>query len=299
MRPELWRALSWLFTGIVLFATMDAAAKWLSRTYPIAAAVWVRYLVPTVLVGGYLWRTRGWKFAATRNPRVQALRGVTLVASTLCFWTALYHLPLVEAATVSFIGPTIVVVFSSLLLRERPRRAHWWALTIGFAGVVIALRPGFSQPGIGALAALASATLYSLYLVLTRKLTGEEDALALLFHANAIGALVLSALAPMTSQWPSGWAQWLLLPMLGVFGSLGHWCMIRAYEHADAATLAPFMYVQLLIATFYGWLFFDNLPDGFTLLGMLCILGSGLFVLYETRQLTRRAADEGDVAAPE
>ncbi len=299
MRPELWRALSWLFTGIVLFATMDAAAKWLSRTYPIAAAVWVRYLVPTVLVGGYLWRTRGWKFAATRNPRVQALRGVTLVASTLCFWTALYHLPLVEAATVSFIGPTIVVVFSSLLLRERPRRAHWWALAIGFAGVVIALRPGFSQPGIGALAALASATLYSLYLVLTRKLTGEEDALALLFHANAIGALVLSALAPMTAQWPSGWAQWLLLPMLGVFGSLGHWCMIRAYEHADAATLAPFMYVQLLIATFYGWLFFDNLPDGFTLLGMLCILGSGLFVLYETRQLTRRAADEGDVAAPE
>lgn len=299
MRPELWRALSWLFTGIVLFATMDAAAKWLSRSYPIAAAVWVRYLVPTVLVGGYLWRTRGWKFAATRNPRVQALRGVTLVASTLCFWTALYHLPLVEAATVSFIGPTIVVVFSSLLLRERPRRAHWWALAIGFAGVVIALRPGFSQPGIGALAALASATLYSLYLVLTRKLTGEEDALALLFHANAIGALVLSALAPMTAQWPSGWAQWLLLPMLGVFGSLGHWCMIRAYEHADAATLAPFMYVQLLIATFYGWLFFDNLPDGFTLLGMLCILGSGLFVLYETRQLTRRAADEGDVAAPE
>jgi len=299
LRPELWRALSWLFTGIVLFATMDAAAKWLSRSYPIAAAVWVRYLVPTVLVGGYLWRTRGWKFAATRNPRVQALRGVTLVASTLCFWTALYHLPLVEAATVSFIGPTIVVVFSSLLLRERPRRAHWWALAIGFAGVVIALRPGFSQPGIGALAALASATLYSLYLVLTRKLTGEEDALALLFHANAIGALVLSALAPMTAQWPSGWAQWLLLPMLGVFGSLGHWCMIRAYEHADAATLAPFMYVQLLIATFYGWLFFDNLPDGFTLLGMLCILGSGLFVLYETRQLTRRAADEGDVAAPE
>ncbi|MCZ2136112.1 MAG: DMT family transporter [Burkholderiales bacterium] len=299
MRPELWRALSWLFTGIVLFATMDAAAKWLSRSYPIAAAVWVRYLVPTVLVGGYLWRTRGWKFAATRNPRVQALRGVTLVASTLCFWTALYHLPLVEAATVSFIGPTIVVVFSSLLLRERPRRAHWWALAIGFAGVVIALRPGFSQPGIGALAALASATLYSLYLVLTRKLTGEEDALALLFHANAIGALVLSALAPMTAQWPSGWAQWLLLPMLGVFGSLGHWCMIRAYEHADAATLAPFMYVQLLIATFYGWLFFDNLPDGFTLLGMLCILGSGLFVLYETRQPTRRAADEGDVAAPE
>jgi len=122
-RPALW----WLFAGITLFATMDAAAKWVGRTYPLTAAVWLRYLIPTLMVGGYLFATRGWKFAHTPNPRVQILRGLSLVTSTLCFWTALHHLPLVEAATVSFVGPTIVVIFSSFLLGERPRRAHWVA----------------------------------------------------------------------------------------------------------------------------------------------------------------------------
>ena len=182
---------------------MDAAAKWVGRTYPLTAAVWLRYLIPTLMVGGYLFATRGWKFAHTPNPRVQILRGLSLVTSTLCFWTALHHLPLVEAATVSFVGPTIVVIFSSFLLGERPRRAHWVALGLGFTGVLIALRPGLAHTGIGAVAALGSATFYSLYLVLTRKVSGDEDSLSLLFHANAIGAIALTIAAPATARMPT------------------------------------------------------------------------------------------------
>ena len=136
---------------------MDAAAKWVSRTYPLTAAVWLRYLVPTILVGSYLVVTRGFKFAHAPRPGIQILRGITLVVSTLCFWTALSHLKLIEAATVSFIGPTMVVVLSSFLLGEKPQRAHWIALAAGFIGVLIALRPGMAPTGIGAIAALSSA----------------------------------------------------------------------------------------------------------------------------------------------
>lgn len=299
MPPEQRPALLWLFAGITLFATMDAAAKWVARTYPLTAAVWLRYLIPTLLVGGYLFATRGWKFAHTPNPRLQILRGLALVASTLCFWTALYHLPLVEAATVSFVGPTIVVIFSALLLGERPRRAHWLALAMGFVGVIITLRPGFAHAGIGALAALGSATFYSLYLVLTRKVSSDEDSLALLFHANAIGAVALTLAAPATARVPVGWSEWLILPSLGVFCTLGHWCLIKAYSRADASTLAPFMYAQLLVATFWGWQIYDNLPDGFTLLGMLFILGSGLYVIHDGRQVTRQLRAAQAAAAPE
>jgi len=290
MPPNQRAALYWLFAGITLFATMDAAAKWLARTYPLTAAVWMRYLVPTLLVGGYLFATRGWRFAHAANPGIQVLRGMTLVASTLCFWTALVNLPLVEAATVSFIGPTMVVIFSSLLLRERPQRAHWIALAMGFIGVLIALRPGLTTPGVGAIAALASAAFYSLYLVLTRKVADSADSLVLLFHANAIGAIGLTFIAPAVARIPVGWAEWLILPSLGVFGAIGHWCLIKAYARADAAALAPFMYAQLLIATFWGWMIYDTLPDGFTLLGMLVILGSGLYVLNEGRRAAARAA---------
>jgi drug/metabolite transporter (DMT)-like permease len=299
LRPDQRAALGWLFVGITLFATMDAAAKWVARTYPLTAAVWLRYLVPTLLVGGYLVATRGLKFAHAARPGIQILRGITLVLSTLCFWTALSHLPLVEAATVSFIGPTMVVVFSAFLLGERPQRTHWIALLMGFIGVLIALRPGLTHTGVGALAALSSAAFYSLYLVLTRKVADQADSLVLLFHANAIGALALTVLAPATARMPNIAAEWIILPLLGIFGAVGHWCMIKAYLRADAATLAPFMYVQLLVATFYGWLIYDNLPDGFTLLGMLVILGSGLYVLNEGRKTSLRARADEVSATPE
>ncbi len=299
MPPNQRAAIGWLFVGIALFATMDAAAKWVARTYPLTAAVWLRYLVPTLLVGGYLVATRGLKFAHAPRPGIQILRGMTLVVSTLCFWTALSHLPLVEAATVSFIGPTMVVIFSAFLLGERPQRMHWIALAMGFIGVLIALRPGLSNPGIGAIAALSSAAFYSLYLVLTRKVADQADSLVLLFHANAIGALALTVLAPATARMPNIPAEWMILPALGVFGAVGHWCMIKAYAKADAATLAPFMYAQLLVATFYGWLFYDNLPDGFTLLGMLVILASGLYVLNEGRKTNARARADEVAATPE
>ena len=292
-------AVGWLFVGIALFATMDAAAKWVARTYPLTAAVWLRYLVPTLLVGGYLVATRGWKFAHAARPGIQILRGITLVVSTLCFWTALSHLPLVEAATVSFIGPTMVVVLSAFLLGERPQRTHWIALAMGFIGVLIALRPGFTHTGVGAIAALASAAFYSLYLVLTRKVADQADSLVLLLHANAIGALALTVIAPATVRMPDNTFEWVILPLLGVFGAVGHWCMIKAYAKADAATLAPFMYAQLLVATFYGWQIYDNLPDGFTLLGMLVILASGLYVLSEGRKTDRRARADEVAATPE
>ena len=299
MPPNQRAAIGWLFAGIALFATMDAAAKWVGRSYPLTAAVWLRYLVPTLLVGSYLVVTRGLKFAHAARPAIQILRGITLVISTLCFWTALSHLPLVEAVTVSFVCPTMVVIFSALLLGARPQRTHWIALLIGFVGVLIALRPGLTHTGIGAIAALASAAFYALYLVLTRKVADQADALVLLFHANAIGALALTVLAPATARMPNIPAEWMILPALGVFGALGHWCMIKAYSIADAATLAPFMYAQLLVATFYGWLIYDNLPDGFTLLGMLVILASGLYVLSEGRKADRHARADEVAATPE
>lgn len=299
MRPDQRAAIGWLFAGIALFATMDAAAKWVGRTYPLTAAVWLRYLVPTLLVGSYLVATRGLKFAHAARPGIQVLRGITLVISTLCFWTALSHLPLVEAVTVSFICPTMVVIFSALLLGERPQRAHWIALALGFVGVLIALRPGLTHTGIGAIAALSSATFYALYLVLTRKVADQADSLVLLFHANAIGAIALTVIAPATARMPNITAEWIILPLLGIFGAVGHWCMIKAYLRADAATLAPFMYAQLLVATFYGWLIYDNLPDGFTLLGMLVILASGLYVLNEGRKSHARSRADEVAATPE
>ncbi len=276
------RALPWLLGAMLTFATMDAAAKWLGQTYPILAGVWIRYLIPTVILGLYLLAKKGRNFAHAAQPKIQIARGVTLVVSTSCFWVALANLPLVEAAVVSFVCPTIVVLLSSMVLKERPARAHWIALALGFGGVLVALRPGFTHTGIGTIAALASASFYATYIVLTRKVAGEVDAMPLLFHANAVGALLLTAASPMFFQMPHGMEIVLLLG-IGLLGLLGHWCMIRAYSLATATALAPFMYVQLAFSAFYGWFIFNRLPDGFTLLGVALILMGGFVALQHER----------------
>ncbi len=277
------KAIGWLLMAVTMFASLDMIAKLLTRTMPITAAVWFRYVIPSVGLLFWLYRRKGWRAFDTPNPGIQFARGLTLVASTLCFWTALLHLPLLEAATVSFISPTLVVVLSALLLREKPEPIHWVALGLGFLGVMIVLRPGFSHPGLGAIAALSSAFFYGVYQILTRKVAATHDAMVMLFYANAVGAVVLSAIVPATMQWPQGY-EWLGVFALGIVGGFGHWCMIRAYGSADAPTLAPFMYSQLAVTTFWGWSVFGTLPDGYTLIGMLVIIGSGLIVLLDLRR---------------
>jgi drug/metabolite transporter (DMT)-like permease len=277
-------AVGWLILAVTTFASLDTVAKILSQTMPITVAVWFRYMIPSVLLGVWLFARGGRNALATPNLWLQAARGAMLVLSTLCFWTALKHLPLVEAATVSFIGPTVLVVMSALILREKPEPIHWVALAMGFVGVLIVLRPGFSHPGEGAVAALGSAFFYCLYQILTRKLASSHSALVMLFYANALGAVILSFVVPATVRVPVGW-EWAGVAALGLFGGFGHWCMIRAYTKADAPTLAPFMYSQLAVTTLYGWLVFNSLPDGYTLLGMLVIIGSGLIVLLDLRRV--------------
>ena len=277
-------AVGWLLTAVTTFASLDTVAKLLSQNMPITVAVWFRYTIPSVLLGLWLLFKHGKKAFKTPHLGLQLARGAMLVLSTLFFWTALKYLPLVEAAAVSFISPTLLVVLSALVLREKPEPIHWVALVIGFAGVLIVLRPGFSHPGVGALAALGSAVGYSIYQIITRKLAAGHSGLVMLFYANAIGAVLLSAVVPATFQMPVGW-QWLGVFALGLFGGFGHWCMIRAYAQADAPTLAPFMYSQLAVTTLAGWLVFGTLPDGYTLLGMLVIIGSGLIVLLDLRRV--------------
>ncbi len=283
LTPAQRTGILWLLAAVTAFATLDTIAKWLTRTMPTTSAVWFRYMIPSLVLAVWLYRRSGRRAFHTTSLGLQIARGALLVISTLTFWTALRHLPLVEAATVSFISPALTVVLSSLVLRERAEPMHWVALGLGFIGVLIALRPGVSHPGVGAIAAIACAFFYGFYQIFTRKIAGDHDALVMLFYANAVGAVILSAIVPFSLHWPHGW-EWAGVLALGFFGGLGHWCMIRAYEHASAPTLAPFMYFQLAVVTLLGWLVFGTLPDGYTLLGMLVIIGSGLIVLLDLRR---------------
>jgi drug/metabolite transporter (DMT)-like permease len=133
---------------------------------------------------------------------------------------------------------------------------------------------------------------YSFYVLLTRKMGKTETAESLIFYSALAPALLMLPVALPMAQMPPTALSWVLLLSLGVFGGLGHWFVILAYKRASTAALAPYPYSQMLWMVLSGWLFFGQLPDGWTVIGAAIIIGSGLYIAFREHVL-RKAVSVG------
>jgi drug/metabolite transporter (DMT)-like permease len=221
-------------------------------------------------MGGNLFRTT--------RPGMQIVRGLLLVASTLCFYLALRYLPLAEAAAISFVGPVLTTLLAGWLLHERASGQQWIAVLLGFAGVLIIIRPGGALFTPAAVFPLLTAVLFSIYQIITRKMSGHEHNYTTLFYTALVGGIVTSIALPFGWQTPT-LLQAAIMFGMGVFGGYGHYLLIRAVEHASPTTLAPFGYSQLIWSTLLGYAVFRDFPDKGSLLGMAIVVIAGLLAL--------------------
>jgi len=198
----------------------------------------------------------------------------------------LRFLPLAEGSAISFLAPMFAIVLSRPVLGERPTRARWIAATVGFAGIVILVRPGSAvfHPATGLL--VMAAISNALYQLLTRRVP-QDSPHTTLFYSALVGTAVLSVALPFV-ELPSSfsWRDVFFLVMLGFLAGIGHWMLITAYLRAPASLVAPFTYLQMIWATFYGWLVFGHLPDVLSALGMAVIVGSGAGLIFHERRRT-------------
>lgn len=280
------RGILLFLTALLLFALLDATAKHLTAFFAVPFMVWVRYLVHFLFMAATIAPSEGRALVVTRHPWLMTLRALMLVGVTLFMQLALQTLPLAETSALVFTTPLLVAVLAGPLLGEKVSRRAWLATVVGFAGALLIARPGGALSGIGIVYAVAAAICYALYQILTRRLVGSETQLRLLFFTALVGTLCMT-FAPFThwdGHWPS-LTEAALLASLGLYGGVGHFLMIRAFREANASTLSPLLYVQLIWATLLGWLVFAHLPDFPAVIGMLIIGASGL-----TLALTERSA---------
>lgn len=273
-----------LLAGCFL-SSLDASAKWLLRDHSLFAVVWARYAGQMLVVTPFARAGAGPGFWRTRHPVLQLARSSLLLVATMCFFGGLVYLPLAEASAISFLTPVLIVVLSLPILGERPHRGRWISAIVGFAGILIVLRPGSAVFHPAAVLMVAMALANAFYGLLTRKLA-DESPYTSLFYSALVGTVVLTLLLPLalTEGWPAP-ADAAVFLLLGLLAGLGHWCVIRAYSHAPAAMLTPFSYLQMLWATLYGWLLFGHLPDGVSAFGMGVIVASGaVLALVEHRR---------------
>jgi len=276
--PHLLRGILLIMLAVFLFSAMDTLAKFTLRSYPMGPLIWARYFVHTAFMLTLLAPRMGLRLVRTSRPVQQIVRGLLLVASTGFFYLSLRHLPLAEAAAISFVAPVLVTALSGPMLNERVTRRQWGAVTLGFLGVLVIMRPGGGVLSLAAAFPLMSALVFALYQIMTRKLAGREDPLTTLFFTALVGTLATSLLLPFTWQTPTLLQGGLMLA-IGCLGGLGHFLLIRAVEIASPTTLAPFVYTQLVWSTLLAFIAFGEFPNPVSLLGMLVIIAAGLLAV--------------------
>lgn len=272
-----------MLVATFMFASHDAMSKYLSGFYPIILIVWARYLVHTLLMAGIFLPQSGLRVLRTRRPLLQVLRALCLLGVSLLFTTGLMFMPLAEATSVIFLAPLLVTALSGPLLGERVSIGQWVAVSVGFMGVLIIVHPGGDLFAPAVLLPLSAALCFSLYQLLTRRLSTVDSATTSNFLAGLVNTLVMSALVPFFWYVPS-FQHGLMMLALGGLGMAAHLLLTHAFRHAAPALLAPFGYVQIVFAGLLGLLIFGHTPDLTTLAGILVICLSGLAAAWQNRR---------------
>ena len=266
----------------LLLASQDALSKSLTAVYPLLLVVWLRYLSQSVLMLALFAPRMGLNLLRTQRPWLQLVRGLSLVAITLLFYSALRFIPLGEATAVIFLAPLVVIVLSATWLKEHISRGLWLSVGVGLLGVLLIVRPGGALFTPAILLPLGAAFCFGLYQLLTRRLSSTDHPATSNFLSALVGTLSVSVLLPWFWQTPT-LVDGLLMATLGATAMTGHMLLTHAYRFGSAASLAPFTYVQIVTATLLDMLFFDHTPDLWAILGMAVIILSGAALAWGQR----------------
>ena len=287
-RQDARLAIGWALLAMFLFICLDSTAKALTAHMPSGQVVWARYtfhalILVVLLRGGLVPRLR------TARWRMHLFRSALLTAMTLLYFSALAFIPLADATAILFLTPILVTALSVPVLGEKVGPRRWASVVVAFVGALIIVRPGTGTMELAAVLALGAALVNAGFHLTTRLLGATEDTLTTLLYPALVGTVLSTLFLPLVWT-PVPLPVWGLMALLGAIGAASQYCLIKALTHASPVTIAPFNYTTLIWATLLGFVLFGELPDGWTVLGAVLIVGAGLFIYWRERVLARGEA---------
>ena len=274
------RGMAFMLLAAVLFSFVDAQAKYLSEHLPVLQIAWARHFGMFVAVAVVIWPRTGLAILRTRRPKLQLLRGVLVILSSVLFITAISFVPLADAVAVSFVAPLMVTVLSALILSEPVGLRRWLAVAVGFAGAMIVTRPGLGVIHPAAFLVAIAAAAFAFYQVVARLISDTEDVRTTLSYTVIVGAVILTALLPFNWVWPAGPLDAVILASIGLWAAGAEYAVLKAFVVAPGAVVAPLQYTMLVWSTLYGFLLFADLPDALTLVGAAVLIATGLYTYH-------------------
>jgi len=282
-RRQRIQGIALMCTAVACLTFIDALSKYLVVHMDPLQVVWARYTSAFVLAFAVSNPITRPGLLVTRRPWLQLARSVFMVGGTLLNVMALRFLQIDQTLSIIFSTPFLVAALAGPLLGEWIGWRRWAAISVGFIGVLVVIRPGFDMHP-AALLSVATAVCYSFYGIITRLLSHIDSNETQLFYGNFIGMLAMSAV--VWSVWVTPQSVWImgLMVLIGAFGSVGHYLLIAAHRAAPASLISPFMYTQLVWAVLLGYLIFRDVPSAWTLAGASIVIGSGLYILNRERK---------------
>ena len=266
---------------------MDTVAKYLGQQMPVPMVAWGRYAFHLGFMLMLFPGRRLVPLLRVKRLGLTLVRGALLLIATLSFFTAIRYIPLADAVAIGFVAPLFVVALSIPILGERVGPRRWAAVLVGFLGVMVIVRPGFAEVHWAYGLMIFLAFVFAIFVIVTRILTRTEETMAMLFYTALMGTLGTSLLLPFFWQAPT-WPQIGWMAVMGALGGVSHLILINAYKVATTATLAPFQYVQIVFAAFWGYVVFGDIPDIWVIVGGSIVVVSGLYVIHRERQIAGR-----------
>lgn len=268
--------------GMFLFAAVDAQAKLLTENFHPIQITWIRQFGLLLGVAVFL-ALRGVNVLKTKKPGLQILRGTIAGLSPTLFVTAVAYVALADAVAVSFVAPFMVTLMAGLILREPVGWRRWLAISIGFGGALIVIRPGLGvmHPAVGLV--FLAAALFAVRQIISRHITQFDSVGTTIAYTAIASTAVLTIPLPFVWVWPDNARDIALLASVAVMASFGELLVIKALEVAQAVAIAPIQYTLLVWGTLYGIVLFGDFPDAWTSLGAIIIVATGLYTLQRER----------------
>ena len=265
-----------VIVAMACFAALDGMAKYLGPLVPLAVAMWFRYMFQVTITGAVLLPRRGLALFKTGHPWLQVLRGLSLAVSSSLAFLSLRYMPVAEFTAILTLTPMVITLVSVRAMGERVSWLRWLLLAGGLVGALMVIQPDKHDFQWVMLLPLALVLVSTGFQLLTSYLMRHDDPGTTHFLTGAVACLIASAALPFFWQTPAGTSLWLVVCLLGVLSTLGHYLMILAYSLASPSVLTPYLYFQIAFATLAGWLVFTQVPDRWSMLGIAMIAVCGV-----------------------
>jgi len=273
--------------SVIFFSVMEILVKFLSSSYPIGELVFFRGffgLLPIIFI---MPKKKFFQNFKTKKIKLHIFRTITGCFALISIFFGLKYLPLADAISITFAAPIFATIFSIFFVKEIVGKKRWFAVLIGFLGILIILKPGTSLFSIYSIFPILFCVGFAASASLIRILSKTDKNYLISFYYTAGLTLISLFLDPLSWKIPL-FKDCLLLISIGIIGSLGNIIITEAYRKSEISLITPIKYLNLIFAIVFGYYLFNEVPEVSTLIGSVLIIVSTVIIFIRERRLNKK-----------